>query len=422
MALIRGINQDSFKQAVVKSFVVLANLTGSKLIAEGIETMEELRTLLSLGVHAGQGYLLGRPASVPTQPDAHVMETLRFLNRAGTVLHAYNTRLIGEIAEPVSPVGIQDRCVDVRRHLDENRYEGVCVLDGDRIAGLVMRNDLNESLSRQYRYALYANRPIARILGTAPLVVDSSTPIGNVTELALNRNGVAIYHNIVVTRNGRYAGMVSIIRLLRHAMEIERSYALELNPLTGLPGNVQINRVLLETIRNGMEVGILYFDLDHFKVYNDLYGFEQGDGIIQLLKLVLCDVIKSDHDCASFIGHIGGDDFIAVLTCSEAECGEICREVILRFANEVDACFTQEHREQGGFPDPHGGLLPLTSLSVAGTYGHMDGFDSPESLARHVAGLKKQVKAIRGDAWMMENHTAGTMTGSFCHATPVRAC
>ncbi len=49
------------------------------------------------------------------------METLRFLNRAGTVLHAYNTRLIGEIAEPVSPVSIQDRCVDVRRHLDENR-------------------------------------------------------------------------------------------------------------------------------------------------------------------------------------------------------------------------------------------------------------------------------------------------------------
>ena len=46
----------------------------------------------------------------------------------------------------------------------------------------------------------------------------------------------------------------------------------------------------------------------------------------------------------------------------------------------------------------------------------MDGFDSPESLARHVAGLKKQVKAIRGNAWMMENHTTGALTGSFSHA------
>jgi methyl-accepting chemotaxis protein len=107
-------------------------------------------------------------------------------------------------------------CGDISTRTDN---EGVCVLDGDRMrAGDA--NDLNESLSRQYGYALYANRPIARIIGSAPLVVDSSTPIGSVTELALNRNGVAIYHNIVVTRNGRYAGMVSIIRLLRHAMEM----------------------------------------------------------------------------------------------------------------------------------------------------------------------------------------------------------
>lgn len=423
MALIRDIHQDSFKQAVVKSFVVLANLTGSKLIAEGIETMEELRTILSLGVHAGQGYLLGRPAPVPTAPDRQVMEALRFLTRAGTVLHAYNTKLIGEIVEQVPPVHIADHCVDVRRHLDDNHHEGVCVLDGRQIAGLVMRRTLNDCLSRQYGYALYANRPIARILSAAPLVVDNATPIGTVTELALSRSGESVYDNIIVSRNGRYEGMVSIISLLRHAMEIERSYALELNPLTGLPGNVQINRVLHETIRNSMETGVLYFDLDHFKVYNDLYGFEQGDAIIQLLKLLLCDVIKSDHSCASFIGHIGGDDFIAVLTCSADECGAICREIIRRFTAEVDAFFTREHREQGGFPTPHGcGLLPLTSVSIAGTYGCMCNFDSPEALARHMAELKKQAKAIPGSAWIMENQMTGTTAGTACADSPSAAC
>ena len=413
MALIRDIHLDSFKQAVVKSFVVLANLTGSKLIAEGIECVEELRTLLSLGVHAGQGYLLGRPAPIPSEPVAQIIETLRFLARAGTVLHAYNTKLIGEISERIPPVQAHDHCLDVRRFMDASSHEGVCVLSNDQIAGLVMRTSLNEHLSRQYGYSLYANRPVSRILQKSPLVVDSSTPIGTVTALALGRVGELIYDNIVVARNGKYDGMVSVISLLRHAMEIERSYALELNPLTGLPGNVQINRVLLETIRNGMETGVLYFDLDNFKVYNDLYGFEKGDTIIQLLKRQMCDVIKSDYECASFIGHIGGDDFIAVLTCSESECAEICESVITHFEQERVEYFSKEHLEQRGFPNPNGsGKIPLTSISIAGTYGNMDDFNSPENLARHMAGLKKQVKAITGSAWIMENHATGVVSGS----------
>ena len=221
MALIRSINQDSFKQAVVKSFVVLANLTGSKLIAEGIEN------------HGGAAYpaipWCARRAGISvwkTGLRAHTAERACHgdpaLPESCRVPCCMPTTPVSSVKSPnlSAPFSIQDRCVDVRRHLEENRYEGVCVLDGEHIAGMVMRNDLNESLSRQYGYSLYANRPIARILGTAPLVVDSSTPIGSVTELALNRNGLAIYHNIVVTRNGRYAGMVSIIRLLRHAWRL----------------------------------------------------------------------------------------------------------------------------------------------------------------------------------------------------------
>ncbi len=421
MALIRHIHADSFKQAVVKSFVVLANLTGSRLIAEGIETVDELKTLVSLGVHCGQGYLLGRPGTVPVPPEDDVMRLLRFLVRAGTVLHAYNTRLIGEIAEPVPPVQSKDRCADVRQLLDERHHEGVCVLDGDRISGLVMRNRLNESLSHQYGYSLFAHRPVSKLLSPTPLVVDCATPIGTVTQMALAREGDMVYDNILVTRNERYEGIVSVIRLLGHAMELERSYALELNPLTGLPGNVQINRVLMETIRNQLETGVLYFDLDHFKVYNDLYGFEQGDAIIQLVKSLICEVIKSEHACASFVGHIGGDDFIAVLTCSEAECREICRQTIDRFDVAVRAFFTQEHLAAGCFRyldrKNQMAVCPLTSLSIAGSYGCMSGFESPETLARHMAALKKQAKAVPGSAWIMENRASGaSQKGVGAHA------
>lgn len=72
MELIREINTDSVKRAMVKSLAEFANLTGILLIAEGIETAEELETLLRLGVHNGQGYFLGRPAEElqPVNPEA----------------------------------------------------------------------------------------------------------------------------------------------------------------------------------------------------------------------------------------------------------------------------------------------------------------------------------------------------------------
>ncbi len=63
MNIVRNIHKDSFKQAIVKSFVQLGASTNIKIIAEGIETKEELKTLIRLGVYAGQGYYFQRPAS-----------------------------------------------------------------------------------------------------------------------------------------------------------------------------------------------------------------------------------------------------------------------------------------------------------------------------------------------------------------------
>ena len=64
-ALIRGIDADLAKRALVTSFVQFSREIGTVLIAEGIETTEELQTLQQLGVAFGQGFLLGRPSFGP---------------------------------------------------------------------------------------------------------------------------------------------------------------------------------------------------------------------------------------------------------------------------------------------------------------------------------------------------------------------
>ena len=62
IGLIRGVDQDDARRALVAGMVHFAMETGCDLIAEGIETEEELDALRKLGITLGQGFLLGRPA------------------------------------------------------------------------------------------------------------------------------------------------------------------------------------------------------------------------------------------------------------------------------------------------------------------------------------------------------------------------
>lgn len=63
--VIAGIDTDPARQALGTAMVGFAAGLGAHLVAEGIETAEELNTVTDMGMHAGQGYLLGRPSLNP---------------------------------------------------------------------------------------------------------------------------------------------------------------------------------------------------------------------------------------------------------------------------------------------------------------------------------------------------------------------
>jgi EAL domain-containing protein (putative c-di-GMP-specific phosphodiesterase class I)/CheY-like chemotaxis protein len=69
IGLVRDIDHDDVRQALVAGIVYFAKKSGCRLIAEGIETEGERDQLRALGVDLGQGYLLGRPAAAGEQPD-----------------------------------------------------------------------------------------------------------------------------------------------------------------------------------------------------------------------------------------------------------------------------------------------------------------------------------------------------------------
>ena len=111
------------------------------------------------------------------------------------------------------------------------------------------------------------------------------------------------------------------------------------SPLTGLPGNVQIHAELKKRIGRGEAFSVLYLDLDNFKAYNDVYGFLKGDQIIEFTADTIVNSVNRDELENTFVGHIGGDDFVAIVPGTN--CEKLCQEILSHFDSNVLKYFTR---------------------------------------------------------------------------------
>lgn len=93
----------------------------------------------------------------------------------------------------------------------------------------------------------------------------------------------------------------------------------DVNPLTQLPGNVQIQEEVAQQVESGAPFAVVYIDVDNFKPFNDHYGFLRGDEAIKLLSKCIYQSIGDDVQEAAFVGHVGGDDFIVIVDGDAAE-------------------------------------------------------------------------------------------------------
>ncbi|MBB1522641.1 MAG: GGDEF domain-containing protein [Clostridiales bacterium] len=140
-----------------------------------------------------------------------------------------------------------------------------------------------------------------------------------------------------------------------------------ISPLTGLPGNVQIQSEIKRRLLKKKIFAILYLDLDNFKSYNDIYGFSNGDKIIEFTsKIITKNILSKSQEIKSFVGHIGGDDFVAIIDKTEYK--DICEKIVNEFDNNVLEFFTKEDRERGYLKVLNRkGIIekfPLTSISI----------------------------------------------------------
>jgi len=169
-----------------------------------------------------------------------------------------------------------------------------------------------------------------------------------------------------------------------------------LNPISGLPGNSAIHEEMTERLRDGRTFACVYLDIDHFKPFNDHYGFTRGDMLILALAEAIFATVESVGSDA-FLGHIGGDDF--VMLCDPGEAQALAADVIARFASAARALHDEADVLAGGYEaeDRRGVRMrwPLASVSAGIAVGS-EHYPTAAAVAQAAAEMKTQAKAGAG--------------------------
>ncbi len=175
-----------------------------------------------------------------------------------------------------------------------------------------------------------------------------------------------------------------------------------MSPLTGLPGNVQINTELKKSLTRNTDFSVLYVDIDNFKAYNDVYGFLKGDQIIEYTAKVIVDTVHKHGN--GFVGHIGGDDFIAIVPYKDVD--KLCQDLILLFDNGVSRFYNDKDNEQGYIEIANRkGIIekfPLTSISIAVVVADSNRFKNILEIGDTAAQVKHAVKLVRGSSYAID--------------------
>jgi GGDEF domain-containing protein len=197
------------------------------------------------------------------------------------------------------------------------------------------------------------------------------------------------------------------LNLLLHRAERDVS----VHPTTRLPGTVTIERDIADRIRRGELFAVCYADLDHFKEFNDRYGYNEGDRVIRMLARILRDVVKG-YSPEGFIGHIGGDDFIFNIGLDQMRAA--CEEIIEVFDTLIPYQYTEDDRRAGYFlgRDRRGNILwvPLMTLSIGIVTNQHRSFTHTARVSELATEMKTFAKKLPGSVYAVDRRSDAAET------------
>jgi diguanylate cyclase (GGDEF)-like protein len=354
--------------------------------------------LVDAGVALLQGFYVARPQAdpVPEMSDTMIQRCPPGEFLADTMVARDLVR-----ADPaVAPDLLVPKMAELfHEHVDIDAF---AVVDRGRPVGIVRRVELLDLLSIPLRRELYLRKPISTLMDSNPLLIDADLRLEQVSRLVTRGFRERLQEQFIVTDHGHYLGLARMVDLLRSITQEQIRVARYSNPLTTLPGSVPIYDFVNRLLHRGKRFVLCHADIDHFKPFNDFYGYAKGDEALLTVAKTLGTYTSPRVD---FLGHVGGDDFVMAFRSHDWR--ERLEQALADIGRELTALYKPEHAAQRGImtTDRYGvqRLFPLLTLSVGalvcdeGTTGV-----SAEDLSYHLAPLKARAKTRSGNAIEVE--------------------
>jgi EAL domain-containing protein (putative c-di-GMP-specific phosphodiesterase class I)/GGDEF domain-containing protein len=410
---VSGIEQDPVRAEILRSVVDMARVIGCRVIAEGVENAEQCMLALELGVDHVQGYLLGRPQAVPRLDPAGLLALDQVAAAATVDCAEHLARPVPDVPDS-TPIG---QVVEMFRM--HPTYTALAVTTSGKPVGVVRRDALLILLSKPLYPEVYNRKPISAVMDANAVRIDARARLEQVSRLVTGPSDAGGRDDFIITRHGSYLGMGRMIDLLRQITAQQIQAAKHSNPLTGLPGNREIQSYLSQWLARGRPFVACHLDLDHFKFFNDTYGYARGD---QVLMHVAETLVRTVRPRVDFVGHVGGDDFVFLLRSQDwsLRLMSLLEDLAASLPNFYDA----DHRDAGGIPgrDRDGQERYFALLSASMAVVEIDSAPgvTTELIAERLRRAKKVAKGQVGYSCVLVNSEGRTLDLAARH--PGRTC
>jgi diguanylate cyclase (GGDEF)-like protein len=344
---IRRLTSDPKRKGFVAGLIRLVHQIGVTVIAEGVETETEFLACLEIGCDLAQGCFIQPPTRDPVKLidryEAIEVAAESQRRRDGDEAGALASHLVDLPAVRFDADLIT--AVDLFRRNPELDFLPVVNAALEPL-GVIRERKLKSLLFTQYGWHLLRNSQYRRRIGdlVEPCpVVDLHFPI---EKLVASYASDAGEEGLIVIKDMRYAGFLTSRALLRVVASVELATARDQSPLTRLPGNNMIYGFVSRVLGKSDEAfALAYFDFDHFKPFNDKFGFRQGDRAILLFADLMRGHLPND---GCFIGHVGGDDFFAgFYDHAVSDAVALTRSLLAKFKEGILAFYDADSRANG---------------------------------------------------------------------------
>jgi diguanylate cyclase (GGDEF)-like protein len=384
-AIVHEAQGSRVRTVLLEAIISMAQRLGCTVVAEGLERVEDITFCQDLGLSYAQGYYFARPNIVPPV----------VINAMPARDESHRSHIPDEfrLVEYVTP-GIT---MDLNTTIEEAK--AVFMRHPDTAVAILLDHHQPLGLLKRGKVFSLKHGSLGNCCEPLPKLVNHATPASLLARsLYLERGEAAPW--VLIGEEGNYLGILQPLEIMAQLISRKSSTG-SLHPLSQLTTGPSLRQALDMSLRNNPSTTLVYIDLDHFKAYNDRYGFIRGDAMIRLLAEILRLIFLGQS--YTLVGHIGGDDFVLIMEREQPGLIPALLGVISRFQALAMHLYDDTDLERGYFTTDDGKEHPVASISIGIVNGKQGRPANSVAAAERAAMLKKIGKNNYGSIIVVED-------------------